>query len=47
LDGVQRLLLYYDNHGLKGNPSVCEWLLGRKPTSLEEWFQSEIDKEKR
>jgi len=45
LDGIQRLLLYYDNHGLKGSPRVCEWLLGRKPTSLEEWYQEQMDKD--
>lgn len=45
LDVLQRLLLYYDNHGLRGSPTVCEWLLGRKPTSLEEWYRIQMEKD--
>ncbi|KUJ12385.1 NAD(P)-binding protein [Mollisia scopiformis] len=37
VDGLERLLLYYNRHGLQGNPNVLEWLIGRKPTSHEEW----------
>lgn len=44
MDGVQRLLLYYDNYGLKGNTTVCEWLLGRKPETLEQWYKVEMEK---
>lgn len=35
-DATQRLILYYNNHGLRGNSNVLQWLLGRKPTPLAE-----------
>ena len=36
-DEAERLVLFYNRRGLKGNPSVLRWLLGREPTSIEEW----------
>lgn len=39
LDGIQRMMLYYDNRALQGNPNVLGWLLGRAPTSIERWAQ--------
>jgi len=37
------MLLYYDNHGLWGNPSVLEMLLGRKPTQVAEWAKIQLE----
>jgi len=37
------MLLYYDNHGLWGNPSVLEMLLGRKATQVEEWAKIQLE----
>ncbi|KAI9816249.1 MAG: hypothetical protein M1827_001850 [Pycnora praestabilis] len=39
---AQRMLLYYSNHGLIGNPNVLQWLLGRKPTSYDEWTDIQV-----
>lgn len=41
-DEVMRLLLYYNRRGLLGNPSVTEWLLGRKATSCEQWAETAV-----
>lgn len=42
-DGVQRLVLYYNFYGIKGNTIVLEWLVARKPTTLEAFFRHKID----
>lgn len=41
-DEAARLVLFYNHRGLVGNPSVLRWLLGREPTSVEEWVDSEL-----
>jgi uncharacterized protein YbjT (DUF2867 family) len=41
-DEAARLCLFYNHRGLVGNPSVLRWLLGREPTSLEEWVESQL-----
>jgi len=33
---------YYADNGLVGNPQVLRWLLGREPTTLEEFIQKSI-----
>lgn len=38
-DGLERMLLFYNRRGLIGNSNVLEWLLGRKPTSHEQWVR--------
>ncbi|KAJ4391583.1 hypothetical protein N0V93_005202 [Gnomoniopsis smithogilvyi] len=43
-DAAHRLLLYYNHYGLKGNPNVLEWLLGRKTTTHEEWARGQVQK---
>jgi uncharacterized protein YbjT (DUF2867 family) len=43
LDGLERLFIYYNRHGLVGNPNVLEWLLGRKPTGIKEWAEGKRD----
>lgn len=41
-DEAARLCLFYNHRGLIGNPSVLRWLLGREPTTLEEWVDSQL-----
>ncbi|KAF2089424.1 putative nucleoside-diphosphate-sugar epimerase [Saccharata proteae CBS 121410] len=36
-DTAQRMLLFYNYRGLVGNSNVLGWILGRKPTTIEEW----------
>jgi uncharacterized protein YbjT (DUF2867 family) len=36
-DGIHRLFTYYSLHGLVGNPNVLRWLLGREPTTVEQY----------
>jgi uncharacterized protein YbjT (DUF2867 family) len=42
-DGLERLLLYYNRHGLMGNPNVLEWLIGKKPLGMKEWAEGKRD----
>jgi uncharacterized protein YbjT (DUF2867 family) len=42
-DEAARLCLFYNHRGLVGNPSVLRWLLGRSPTSLEEWVDGQLE----
>ena len=39
-DIVERLVVYSNDHAVKGNPNVLRWLLGREPTSLTDWAKS-------
>ncbi|HLE28887.1 MAG TPA: hypothetical protein VI793_12265, partial [Anaerolineales bacterium] len=39
-----KMFRYYEQHGLVGNPHVLGWLLGRKPTTLEEWCQRMLNR---
>ncbi|KAL0264396.1 hypothetical protein SLS55_000346 [Diplodia seriata] len=41
-DIAQRMILFYNYHGLKGNPNVLEWLIGRKPTAHAEWVRAQV-----
>lgn len=43
VDGLERLLLYYNRHGLQGNSNVMGWLIGRKPTSHEECTRQMVE----
>ena len=43
IDGVERILLYYNRHGLIGSTNICGWLLGRKPTTWPNWMRAEIE----
>lgn len=43
-DTTERMLLYYNRRGLKGNPNVMTWLLGRKPMGIAEWVKEQIRK---
>jgi uncharacterized protein YbjT (DUF2867 family) len=41
-DGAERLILFYNRYGLNGNPNVMRWLLGRGPTSVEQYVRAEL-----
>ena len=41
-DAARRLILYYNYHGLLGNPNVARWLLAREPTSFEDWLKTKL-----
>ncbi|MCJ1248203.1 hypothetical protein MMC30_005420 [Trapelia coarctata] len=43
-DATERMLLYYNRRGLKGNPNVMTWLLGRKPMGIAEWTKEQVGK---
>lgn len=38
-DGFRRLFAHYDSYGLTGNPNVLGWLLGRPPTSFQDYVR--------
>ena len=42
-DGAQRMLLYYNFRGLKGNANVAEWILGRETIGIEDWLKGKLD----
>jgi hypothetical protein len=35
---------YYSKHSFIGNPNVLEWLLGRRPTSFEQFVRRELSR---
>jgi uncharacterized protein YbjT (DUF2867 family) len=39
VENLARMLEYYDQWGLVGNPNVLRWILKREPTSLESFVQ--------
>lgn len=41
-DEAERLILFYNRRGLKGNPSVLRWLIGREPTTVDEWVKLQL-----
>ncbi|KAK5170471.1 uncharacterized protein LTR77_005059 [Saxophila tyrrhenica] len=41
-DEAERLILFYNRRGLLGSPNVLRWVLGREPTTLEEWIESQM-----
>ncbi|KAI3323541.1 putative nucleoside-diphosphate-sugar epimerase [Xylariaceae sp. AK1471] len=41
-DAAERLVLFYNNRGLTGSPNVLRWLLGREPTTVDEYVQREL-----
>ena len=42
--GFKALFDYYSEYGFFGNSNVLNWLLGRNPTTLEEYIKKEFDK---
>jgi hypothetical protein len=43
-DGAERLVLFYRRRGLQGNPGVMRWLLGRQPTSVQQYLEGQVQK---
>nr|POE75625.1 hypothetical protein CFP56_53737 [Quercus suber] len=41
-DEAERLILFYNRRGLKGSPNVLKWLLGREPTSVDDWVEIQL-----
>jgi uncharacterized protein YbjT (DUF2867 family) len=41
-DEAERIVLFYNRRGLKGSPNVLRWLLGREPTTVEEWIDIQL-----
>lgn len=42
INAMYRLCTYYDLHGLRSNPNVLRWLLGREPTTMAEYVRREL-----
>lgn len=41
-DTVERLIMFYNRRGLRGSPNVLRWLLGREPTTVQEWIEQKL-----
>ncbi|KAJ0122116.1 hypothetical protein J7T55_002628 [Diaporthe amygdali] len=41
-DEAERLILFSNRRGLRGSPNVLRWLLGREPTTLDEWIKTQM-----
>lgn len=41
---AERMLLFYNDRGLVGNPAVLEMVLGRKATNFEDWVRNIVEK---
>jgi NAD(P)H dehydrogenase (quinone) len=39
LENLVRMFEYYDQWGLQGNSNVLKWILGREPTTLQEFIE--------
>jgi uncharacterized protein YbjT (DUF2867 family) len=39
-----KMFLYYEKYGMRGNPNVLRMLLGRNPTTFDEFLTAEIQK---
>jgi uncharacterized protein YbjT (DUF2867 family) len=44
LEALGAMAVYYNQHGLTGNPNVLTWLLGRPPRTLAEFFATEASR---
>ncbi|KAL1864607.1 hypothetical protein Daus18300_007624 [Diaporthe australafricana] len=42
-DETERLILFSNRRGLRASPNVLRWLLGREPTSVDEWVKMELE----
>jgi uncharacterized protein YbjT (DUF2867 family) len=42
-DEAERLVLFYNRRGLRGNPSVLKWLIKRETTSVDEWVKLQLE----
>jgi uncharacterized protein YbjT (DUF2867 family) len=41
-DTTHRMLLFYNQRGLVGNPNIVEWLLKRPATSFQQWLRVRV-----
>lgn len=41
-DEAERLVLFYNRRGLVGNPSVLRCILGREPTTVDQWVKLKL-----
>lgn len=41
-DAAQRMILYYDGRGMRGNSNVLEWLVGRPGVQFGEWVEGKV-----
>lgn len=41
-DMAERLVFFYMRRGLRGSPNVLRWLLGREPTTVDVWIDSQM-----
>jgi len=42
VDTAERMILYYNRHGIVGNPSILEMILGRKATTTGDWVKEQV-----
>ncbi|KAG8159632.1 hypothetical protein KVR01_010269 [Diaporthe batatas] len=42
-DEAERFILFSNRRGLRGSPNVLRWLLGREPTTVDEWVRRELE----
>jgi uncharacterized protein YbjT (DUF2867 family) len=45
VDGFYRLFTYYSLHGIRGNPNVLRWLLGREPGTFTQYIERNLASE--
>jgi uncharacterized protein YbjT (DUF2867 family) len=41
-DFLIRLMTYYGRYGIRGNPNVLTWLLGRPPTTMSQYVERQL-----
>ena len=46
VDTAERMILYYNRHGIIGNPFVLEMILGRRATNTKEWVKKQVERVK-
>ena len=42
VDAAERLVLWYNRHGLNGSPNVMQYLLGRAPMTIDQWMEKGV-----
>jgi len=43
-EAMKRMLYYYNTRGLTGNPNILRWLLGREPSTWEDYLDRVLRK---
>jgi uncharacterized protein YbjT (DUF2867 family) len=44
IETLRKMFEYYDRYGLKGNPRVLGWLLGRPPTTFADFVRRHVER---